>query len=51
MDILRFDGQKGPIRDFTVCSIRCMYRSELPMDSDGTYAKMHKFQHPKSGSP
>ena len=29
MDFLRFDGQKGPIRDFTICSIRCVYRAEL----------------------
>ena len=38
MDFPRFDGQtrncqkkpeKGPIRDFTVCSIRCGYRAEL----------------------
>ena len=25
MDFLGFDGQKGPIRDFTACSIRCVY--------------------------
>ena len=24
MDFLGFGGQKGPIRDFTVCSIRCV---------------------------
>ena len=29
MDFLGLDGQKGPIRDFTVCSIRCVYRAEL----------------------
>ena len=23
MDFLGFDGQNGPIRDFTVCIIRC----------------------------
>ena len=29
MDFLGFGGQKGPIRDFTACSIRCVYRAEL----------------------
>ena len=29
MDFLGFDGQKGSIRDFTVCSIRCVYRAEF----------------------
>ena len=28
MDFLGFDGQKGQIRDFTVCSIHCVYRAE-----------------------
>ena len=32
MDFLRFDGQKDPIRDFTVCSVRCVYRAELTLD-------------------
>ena len=27
--LLRFDGQKGPIRDFAVCSIGCGYRAEM----------------------
>ena len=26
MDFPRFDGQKGPIRDFTIRSIRCVSR-------------------------
>ena len=29
MDVLGFDGQKGPIRDFTFYSIRCVYHAEL----------------------
>ena len=30
MDILGFDGQRGPRRDFTVVpGIRCVYRAEL----------------------
>ena len=29
MEFLEFDGQRGPSRDFTVCSIRCVYRAEL----------------------
>ena len=27
-DGLGFDGQKGPIREFTICSVRCAYRAE-----------------------
>ena len=43
MDFLGFDGQKGPIRDVTVCGIRCVYIAQIKgtlngpwHESDGT---------------